>query len=255
MGLAPATIHAVILAFAHCVPMLVPLLFLARRYRTRNPFAAAGLAIVLCVFDEIVLDLPISTLGLKWNWLGKLLESLWPFLVVLIFRLPKKITGFRLPERPDLYLTACAMGIGLTCFHIYYFLQGQFVARDRTDFESILFQFTMPGLGEEVFYRGLLLGVLDKWLGRPWNVLGVKIGFGCLISSGIFVIAHVVDISKDYKIALCPDPFFYFFVSAVALTMCYLRYKSESILPCILAHNIVNGMRYVVSAIAYMIQG
>jgi hypothetical protein len=36
------------------------------------------------------------------------------------------------------------------------------------------------------------------------------------------------------------------------LCMCYLRYKSGSILPCILAHNIVNGIRYVGSAIFYM---
>jgi len=110
----------------------------------------------------------------------------------------------------------------------------------------------MPGLGEEIFYRGLLLAVLDKWLARPWKFLGVRIGLGCLVSSGIFVIAHVVEISPDYKITLCPDPFFYVFVTAVALSMCYLRYKTESVLPCILAHNIVNGLRYVGSAIYYM---
>jgi membrane protease YdiL (CAAX protease family) len=234
--------------------MCLPLLFLGRRYRSRSPFSAAGLAILLCVIDELVLDLPITILNLKWNWLGKTLESLWPLLIALIFRLPKKLTGFRPPELPSDYITAILCGLGLTCFHMYYFLQGQFAARDRCDLESILFQFTMPGLGEEVFFRGLLLGVLDKWLGRPWTFLGVKIGYGCFISSGIFVIAHVVDISNDYKISLCPDPFFYFFVGAVAFSMCYLRYRSGSIVPCILAHNLVNGLRYVVSAFAYTMQ-
>lgn len=233
--------------------VLVPLLFLARRYRARDAFIAAGLAVVVVLVDQVVLDLPIDLLGLKWNWIGKIGETVWPLAIALLFRLPKKFTGFRLPERPDGFLTAILLGLGLSCFHLYYFLQGQFVSdRSHTDMESILFQFTMPGLGEEIFYRGLLLGVLDRWLSRPWDFFGVKVGLGCLISSGIFVVAHVVELSPDFKIALCPDPFFYFFVTAVASCMCYLRYKSGSILPCILAHNIVNGIRYVGSAIFYM---
>jgi hypothetical protein len=237
----------------YCAVVLVPFLFIARRYRARGAFYAAGLTILLVLIDEIVLDLPLNGLGLKWNWFGKILESLWPLAIALLFRLPKRLTAFRQPERLKAYLTATLLGFGLACFHAYYFLQGQFVPdRSRTDMESIVFQFTMPGLGEEIFYRGLLLGVLDGWLNRQWKFFGVKIGYGCLISSGIFVIAHVIEISPTYQLDYCRDPFFYFFVAAVAISMCYLRYKTGSILPCILAHNIVNGMRYVGSAIYYM---
>ncbi len=208
------------------------------------------------LIDQVILDLPTSMFSFRWNWIGKIFETF----VAAGYR-PDKVSPAckiyrlsKMPRRPDAFLTATLLGVGLSCFHFYYFLQGQFVSdRSRTDLESILFQFTMPGLGEEMFYRGLLLAVLDRWLSRPWNFLGVKIGLGCLISSGIFVVAHVVEFSAPtIKSPYAPILSITFFVAAVALTMCYLRYKTESVLPCILAHNIVNGVRYVGSAIVYM---
>ncbi|MBU6452005.1 MAG: CPBP family intramembrane metalloprotease [Cyanobacteria bacterium REEB67] len=203
------------------------------------------------MIDLVLLALPplfLPTVGLahNWNWVGKVIESLWPLLVAAIFRLPSELTGSKWPERAESYLTAGLLGLGLACFHIYYFLQGQMVSPSRNGLESILFQLTMPGLGEEIFYRGLLLAVLDKCLARPWKFFGVNIGWGCLISSGLFVATHVIVFDSDLKFSLCPDPFFYFFVAVIAMSMGYLRYKSDSVVPCIIAHNSVNGLRYII---------
>src|SRR5690606_41212166 len=53
---------------------------------------------------------------------------------------------------------------------------------EGADADTLAFQLTMPGLDEELFYRGVLLLMLNEAFGRPLRVLGAPMGWGALLT-------------------------------------------------------------------------
>ncbi|HWE99675.1 MAG TPA: CPBP family intramembrane glutamic endopeptidase [Caulobacteraceae bacterium] len=59
--------------------------------------------------------------------------------------------------------------------------------------ETIAFQATLPGLEQEVFYRGVLLYALERAFGFRWRLFGVDLGWGHVLSCVLFGLAHAVS--------------------------------------------------------------
>ncbi len=55
---------------------------------------------------------------------------------------------------------------------------------------TVTFTVLFCGVGEEVFFRGFLQGRLNRSLGRPFRVMGVRFGWGLIIASLIFGLGH-----------------------------------------------------------------
>lgn len=91
------------------------------------------------------------------------------------------------------------------------------------------------GLGEELFYRGLLQGRLDTGLGRPWQVLGVRLGWGWPIQAALFGLAHVL---------MAPEPSaalgWGVWTAVAGLAFGWLRARAGTILAPALVHGIVD---------------
>lgn len=47
------------------------------------------------------------------------------------------------------------------------------------------------GLAEEFFFRAYLQTEIDRVFGRPWRILGTKVGPGWLASATIFAVCHI----------------------------------------------------------------
>lgn len=47
------------------------------------------------------------------------------------------------------------------------------------------------GLPEEFFFRGYLQSQLNRTFGRPWQLLGVRCGWGLPLASALFALCHV----------------------------------------------------------------
>ena len=60
------------------------------------------------------------------------------------------------------------------------------------DADSLAFQLTMPGLDEEIFYRGVLLLILNEAFGRPVRVLGAQMGWGAMLTALAFALTHAL---------------------------------------------------------------
>lgn len=55
----------------------------------------------------------------------------------------------------------------------------------------ILDQVLIVGLPEEMFFRGYLQTQFDKSLGKPYRVLGAKIGWGMPLAAALFAVCHI----------------------------------------------------------------
>ena len=106
------------------------------------------------------------------------------------------------------------------------------------DLETIVFQWTMPGLDEELFYRGVLLLAMNEAFAPRVNILGARIGYGGLLTSVLFGLAHGVSYGAG---GFSFDPMFFALTGGPSLLLLWLREKTGSLVLSVIAHNIANG--------------
>ena len=105
------------------------------------------------------------------------------------------------------------------------------------DANTLAFQATMPGIEEELFYRGVLLLALNEAFTRRWRVAGVSVGWAALLTSILFGLAHAVDVEAG-RFAF--DLFPFLFTALPALILLWVRERTESLVWPILLHNLAN---------------
>lgn len=186
--------------------------------------------------DDLVTGLPLiiktlALLGNHWNWTGKLLSLALSALVIAAFRLPPSAVGITIKQRhTTLGVTALVFFIAWgTCL-------GLLFRPGAPDVETLLFQATMPGLSEELVYRGiapaLLLGLMrrrEPIEGMPWAVI--------LATAAVFGVWHGLSYSGgrigfDVTSALFP------FIGSIPGG--WLRFKTGSLVFPVLAHSLAN---------------
>jgi membrane protease YdiL (CAAX protease family) len=108
--------------------------------------------------------------------------------------------------------------------------------------EMILYQATLPGLDEELFFRGILLILLNRALGTPWRLWGAQIGWGLVISTLLFGLAHGFfwgegGLSVDL-VGIVVTGFYGFLLG-------WVRERSGSLIPAIVMHNLMNTVLFL----------
>ena len=100
------------------------------------------------------------TIGTEWNWTGKIASALFSLIVILVLRKKSRIDfAFTLKQRKDsLKPTLITVGILLIIGLIVLWL---YSSKGNPTLETHLFQLTMPGIAEELAFRGLFLGLLN----------------------------------------------------------------------------------------------
>jgi membrane protease YdiL (CAAX protease family) len=110
--------------------------------------------------------------------------------------------------------------------------------------EFLLYQLTMPGLAEELSYRAVIQSGLNKGLGRPWELWGAQVGWGWVITSLLFWAPHAFRVDSQMHLS------FYWPTLTMQLVAGFifgwLRERTGSVLPSMIAHNLVNVVRTVV---------
>jgi membrane protease YdiL (CAAX protease family) len=163
------------LAFAGCA--LVAAL-LARGFDRRIAVTGALLFALYLALDDLVTGLPhlvpaLDFLPGEWNWSGKLLSLAFSALVILALRLSPEAVGLRLRQE---HARTGWIAIGL--FIAWGACLGLLFKPGVPDAETLAFQATMPGLAEEIAYRGIAPALLlSLWPrkphvdGIPWAVI------------------------------------------------------------------------------------
>ncbi|MCH9627120.1 MAG: hypothetical protein S4CHLAM2_07540 [Chlamydiales bacterium] len=224
--------------------VLIPILVFAYFRRSYSYLKILFTLFTILLFNNFVIYLPqkITFFHFYWNWQGKLLEALWPVILVYVLKWRSaKETGFSLPKEGSAWVWAIILGLSIPflLLSVETSLGGVF-EKHPLYLETVLFQFSMPGLAEELVYRGIMLAVLNRYFDRPWKLFDVPIGWGLLCTTLLFTAAHIVVYSSvTGKMRWDFAPIIPVF--GLGLVLGWLREKTESVWPCVVMHNFVNG--------------
>lgn len=213
------------------------LIFLSFKYFDRRlTFAFGVLFAAYLGVDDLVTGLASSSaafsfVGGEWNWSGKIYSLLLSIVVVLGMRIRPQTLGLTLSQRK---LKASLIALGLLI--LWGFSLGLVFKPEAPSVETLAFQALMPGLAEELAYRGiapaLLLGLIrgkEPAQGIPWAVV--------FITALAFGMWHGLSYSNS-GFAFDPTSALFPFIGSIAGG--WLRFSSGSLLFPILAHSFAN---------------
>lgn len=179
---------------------------------------------------------------LSWNWEGKLAALggtlLASVALMAIFR--RRITpsslGFRLrPNQGSIApaLAATLIGVALAAGLEIWSADGPDLNPER-----LLYQATMPGLDEELFYRGLLLALMMLAVpSKGLNLLGARFDWAAFLLAAQFGLMHGVAVSDG---ALTISWIAVAATAALGFAPLWIRLRTGGVLIPILAHNAIN---------------
>lgn len=212
----------------------------------RKITAAFAVAAALYLgLDDFITGLPslipsLYFVGGSWNWAGKILSLAFSIVVIVIFKISRDALGLRLKQE---YPTIA--WISLVGFVIWGAALGAIFKPGAADTETLIFQATMPGLVEEIAYRGiapaLLLGLVNRQPhvhGIPWAVV--------FATSFMFGAWHALSFSNgSVNFELMSG----LFPMIGSIAGGWLRFKTKSLLVPILGHSLANVAFHIVGGL------
>lgn len=174
-----------------------------------------------------------------WNWTGKAAALLFGLVAAFV------LTGFK-PATYGLTTRVQWDGTGtllLVC-GIYFIIRiGLYIksgeATSAINTESLIYQATLPGIQEEIIFRGILMGLLATVLKNPsFEFLHVSFSWPVIITSLLFGLAHGLTYHPQTGLNI---NYFLIFRSAFdGFLFALLAQKTQSLLPGIIFHNLLN---------------
>lgn len=219
---------------------------LARLFDQRIAAACALLGALYVGADDFVTGLPgmfrsLDVIGGHWNWTGKVLSLVLSLLVITTLRLSPATVGLTFRQR---HLTIGL--ISLVLFIAWGACLGLLFKPGAPDAETLAFQAFMPGVSEELVYRGILPALLFGLIRRKAPVEGIPWVL-ILATSVVFGIWHGLSYSGgkfgfDVMSALFP------FLGSIPGG--WLRFKTGSLLVPVCAHGLANVAFHVAGGMA-----
>ena len=174
---------------------------------------------------------------LHWSWQECIVSAAWPFLLVAL------VAGISLASigvtsrfrpgwlKPSIVALLLAMAVPAT-----FFILG---ARKKLDVEGWVFLLVMPGLAEELVFRGVYQSLLNRVFGKPWRLANAEFGWGLIITAILFTGSNglvAVDSQLHARIVLhaAIAPFMMSLVSG------WVRERTDSVWPSVFGHNLSN---------------
>ncbi len=210
-----------------------------RRWKYLSLFSLYYLGYSCLLFTPMLYP-ALSFIDSDWNWSGKLYAFGGSILFYILFRklfaehnfitFKQRNTSIKISLFITIIIFMAAVGAAMLSIN-----------SSATRSAYFLFQFTMPGLDEEIAYRGIMLGLLSNAL--PSRVYFKNKSLGnpaLLITSILFGLVHSFQIDQGW----CFHQNWFEFIStfATGLLLGWLTIKSGSILMSILIHDLINTL-------------
>ncbi|MBN2881739.1 CPBP family intramembrane metalloprotease [Candidatus Woesearchaeota archaeon] len=179
--------------------------------------------------------------NLYFNWSSKLYSIV--FALLLLIPLKNIITpseiGLRLRQNDK------SIKFSLIFILIFFLIAssiGLLSGKTSFDGETLLFTAIMPGLNEELIYRGLLLGLLNKIFERKYRIFKTNFGWGAIITSLIFGILHGFQLGDNLQFQF---DFFTIIISGIyGFVYALIRERSGSLVFPVIAHSAVDFFNF-----------
>lgn len=172
-----------------------------------------------------------------WNWTGKLLAVVLSLLVLAT--VPGTRRYVQLPERGGLVPVVIVGGLLL----VIAVIAGMVSDRATLDAETLAFQATVPGLDEELTFRGVMLALLvpsSQPEGASRRVPGL------VAISLLFGAVHGVAIGGD-GVRFIPG--YFAWTTVAGLVWGWMTLRTRSILPAMISHNATNTVGYLMTVV------
>ena len=223
--------------------IIAPLIFFSLKDKKIDTLKIIGAFVAYVSIHQIFLILPtvyhnLSFTTGRWNWSGKVYAILSSILFLLIYR-KFKLKDYFITYKQDRKFLKTGILIVIVLFTIHLVMNYFFSSSNSIHLETVWYQATMPGLDEELAYRGIMLGLLvqslkSKILFQNYNLGNPAI----IITSILFGLAHGLSISSSYDIIFKLIPFLR--TMAIGILWAWITIKSGSILFSLLSHNLGN---------------
>ncbi|WP_428152268.1 CPBP family intramembrane glutamic endopeptidase, BDIM_20840 family [Brevundimonas sp.] len=203
-------------------------------------FVAAGLVMLNdCLLTNLYGLLPVLPSG-DWNWQGKALALTATLGIAGLPAFGWRACGFTLRQAPDSLTTALPVALLYVALFV---ALGLAFPNEPASVETLAFQLTMPGLEEELFYRGLLLVVLARAFTGRVRFLGVEWGWGALLSCMLFGLAHAFGFSRG---GFHFDPITMALTAIPSLIAVWLALRTRSVALPVILHNFGNAITLMI---------
>ncbi|KIC61226.1 CPBP family glutamic-type intramembrane protease [Chryseobacterium taiwanense] len=197
-------------------------------------------------YVQIVSKEFLPNFGFKFAWIGKLLAL--AISLIFIFSVNKnsqKEIGFTTSiHSKDQVKYGVLVFLGFLIFDfIFKFIL--FPKGGEFDLETFAFQATLPGLTEELLFRGIYLWIFDKVFLPNWNFKEIQFGWGFIIVTLLFGISHGFVLTSDHQLKFDIITIIYLTLIS-SLSLGILRKFSGNLIFPILGHNIINVMNVII---------
>jgi len=217
-------------AVALALAAAAALLLAARRDPLRRAWALVAIAggFLYLALRGLPPSAAADPVAADWNWSGHLLAVAGMLTLALLLArraaLAPREMGFAMPTGVGAAAAVCAVALLLS-----YLLQIATAARiEPPSARTWLFLATMPGLAEEVAFRGVLLAAAERAAPARRRIAGVPVSVGAALLTAAFVGLHGVGVGMLTS------------VLPAALLYLWLRLRTGSLLTPIVAHNLWN---------------
>jgi uncharacterized protein len=224
------------------VAATAPFAFIGLAFAPARRFGWAALFLGLLAVDALVTGVPgrfgLNPAGAEWNWAGKIFSLAWAVAFVYFGPLRWKEVGATWRQRPGSMIPAALVTVAVMAF-IAFMLD----APQRTDPETLAFQATMPGLAEELAYRGVFFALLVRAFESGREASGGALVYATVVTALAFGLLHGLHYSAGQ---VHFDVMAFAFPFLGGLVFGWMRAYTGSLLFPVLAHNGANLVVYLV---------
>ncbi|MFD2939424.1 CPBP family glutamic-type intramembrane protease [Flavobacterium notoginsengisoli] len=189
---------------------------------------------------------PLDFIGLKFNWSGKILSLILGLIVIFSVSKEERIKiGFTSKANSKTQLKfGLLFFLGFTLFD-FVFKMILFPKGGTFDLETFLFQATMPGLTEEIAFRGISLWLLNKAFAPKWKYRGIEFGWSFVIITVLFGVGHGMVLDQDLHLKFDIITIVYLTLIS-SLSVGVLRCFSGNLIYSVLGHNTINLINAII---------
>lgn len=173
-----------------------------------------------------------SGLNLQMGWGQHVVSAIVVLIFATFFKKPQELLGLSLPKLNKWLLISLLTALSVIAVSVI----ARTIGKEPAEFGSVeyyIYQATMPGIGEELGLRGLVFGFL-LYYAKQHHFSSKGIWTLIILQALPFGFLHLFQTTGMEAVLI----FTYTTIAAIALG--WLRAKTGSIIPCILAHNIIN---------------
>jgi membrane protease YdiL (CAAX protease family) len=225
--------------FGLTLVLTLPVLLAAIWHSRTRSWGLLVFIVGLVALDTVLVELPRvgAFRCLHWSWQESLLSTAWPFLLILLAPGISLVSiGVTSRLRPGWLKPSIIAGLIALAVPAVFFVLG---VRKRLDLEGWIFLSVVPGLAEELVFRGVYQSLLNRVFGHPWRLGNGEFGWGLITTAVFFACFNgLIRIDSDLHTrivlpaAIAP--------LLLSLISGWIRQRTDSVWPSVFGHNLSN---------------